>query len=56
MFITMPEDTIVKEKITIIRPVQKNNVLNDKDYYITKFHSKTGELVVYFEQKENKGE
>lgn len=47
----MQEDSIIKETITIIRPVKINNVLNDTDYDITKFTSKQGKEVAYFEPK-----
>lgn len=46
------EDTISKEEWTVLRPSQENDIFQDEKYDITKFTSKQGKNVAYFEKKE----
>lgn len=45
-------ETKIAETITIIRPSNDNNVLNEEKYDITRFVSKQGKEVAYFEEKQ----
>ena len=48
----MNNESITKEEWVVLRPSQTNDVFKDDKFDITKFISKQGKSVAYFEAKE----